>query len=168
MRDEEWKELDELLDAYDQKQELPKERRLREQAQEAEFHADYELCCNSTIIPVMKEICDRLEKRKREQKCKVLITPEETHPGGKTTPPQVAIEFYPYGIDRGQYKTRRNTPFVSFVGNAATRRVEVRSGPATPNAPNPPESMEGFSVDEIDRDFVKNKILEVLRAVLSN
>ncbi len=166
MTNEEWKELDELLNTYDRKHEPPNKRRLRKEVEEAEFRADYESCCNQTIIPVMNEICARLKNRKPKQDCVVLITREETHPGGRTIPPQVAIEFYPYGMDRKQYTTRGNTPFVSFVGNAGTTRVEVRSGHGTPDAPNPPESMENFSVDNIDRDFVKNKLVEVLRRVL--
>jgi hypothetical protein len=161
MRDETRKELDTLLDIYEQKRESPKERDERKGREEAEFCASFRSRCEEIIEPLMRDIGEYLKKRGHDYQLPQYY--EHVDPSGRRTCSQ-RINFYPKGIDRADFN-EENTPFVVFVGRADTRKVTVTSSDKTPKADGQQVTVGERSLDAIDNVLVEERILEVLRRI---
>lgn len=164
MKDETKQELDKLMETYGQKREEKGKRAAKRQAEEIEFDADFSVCRDDIIRPAMEEIGDHL--RKGGHAYQIYSSDEDVDAFGKPTPAEVTILFYPAGIDRARFTGKAGTPHVSFMANPRTRKVSISASDRILGGGGASGAKGEFPLDQINRDFVEEQILTMVREVL--
>ncbi len=164
MKENNLKQLNQILNNYDQKQNKIVEAKEKEKTEIELFTEDFKRFAEQVIHPIFENI--RAELKARGHDADILNKDETTDDKGRKLPSIISMNIYPSGVERSEYNSD-NTPRIAFVCNPDKRNFYSHVNTIQPNVGGSAGARDFFELDKADSDAIASATLIAVGDIFS-
>ncbi|HEX8564250.1 MAG TPA: hypothetical protein VF648_01185 [Pyrinomonadaceae bacterium] len=153
------KQLDEILNQYENRETEVKQYKDQRQIEAENFVADFKRLRQEVIRPVFENIGNQLKARGHDYE--IREQDETTDAQGRRQPPQILMSIYPSGVERSAYRAD-STPKITFYPETSIRSVHLHLSTMQPGKGGSAGNREKFPINEIDTDTIEKHVIKAV------
>lgn len=165
MNEQRKKQLDNILNQYDEKQTEIQKIKNREQTEEEKFLDEFKRIRRETIRPVFESIAEQLKERGHG--CDIEERDDETDAKGRKLSPAIMMKIYPSSVKRSEYR-EDSTPRIGFFPQVSSRQIYTHVSTMQPNRGGSAGARDYISINDVDADIVEQHVLKAIGDIFSN
>jgi len=157
------KELDNIMNRFNNDFEGLKAEKAKEKADQEKFMTEFGRLKKEIIWPVIVDVGNQMNEYKHdfhvsEEKEYVDVT-------ANYQPANITLNIYPASLDESQHKPKC-TPYISFIANRYAKKIGVMVSTMMPAEGGVIGSHGEYEPSQITVEFVEKEILDVLKNTL--
>jgi hypothetical protein len=162
VEDDPKKKMEELLKAYEKKQEGPKPMKGQDEAAVKAFRQEFRQLCEGVVRPTLNGLSDMF--RRHGHDCEVKEQTATEAATGNELVLQLRMTIVPAGVRRSAFGDAE-PPYLCVMPEEGAKRVRVLAGTAMPGKPRRP-TVNHYTIAEVSGEVVEREVLAVLQAIL--
>jgi hypothetical protein len=157
------KELDNIMNRFNNDIEGLQEQKNKERTEQEEFIKEFERLKHEIIWPVIADVGNQMNEYKHD----FHVSEEEEYVDATANfqPASITLNIYPATLDKASYKPE-STPYISFIANRYAKKIGIMVSTMMPAEGGVIGSHGEYTLDQVTKEFVEKEIVEVLKNTL--